>query len=139
MANHLGDLGALGNDAGFAFGLAQFSRLKEQLLRASHEALGAALSHGRHRAGRDAPGSCANRRCSGSQRRAAEIADEVLTLRAIYDEHEGVRDRFSGAGAVAPELGRTSGAHRALRAARAARRSICAATCPASRMRSSRQ
>ena len=29
IANHLGDLGALGNDAGFAFGLAQFSRLKE--------------------------------------------------------------------------------------------------------------
>ena len=40
IANHLGDLGALGNDAGFAFGLAQFSRLKEQLLRATHGALG---------------------------------------------------------------------------------------------------
>ncbi|HEX5049715.1 MAG TPA: Ni,Fe-hydrogenase III large subunit, partial [Gammaproteobacteria bacterium] len=34
-ANHLGDLGALGNDAGFAFGLAQFSRLKEGLLRST--------------------------------------------------------------------------------------------------------
>jgi len=31
--NHLGDLGAIANDAGFAFGLAQFSRLKEDLLR----------------------------------------------------------------------------------------------------------
>src|SRR5262249_17913166 len=40
IANHLGDLGALGNDAGFAFGLAQFSRLKEQLLRASRDCLG---------------------------------------------------------------------------------------------------
>jgi Ni,Fe-hydrogenase III component G len=40
LANHLGDLGALGNDAGFAFGLAQFSRLKEQLLRATEQALG---------------------------------------------------------------------------------------------------
>ena len=40
IANHLGDLGALGNDAGFAFGLAQFSRLKEHLLRATQEALG---------------------------------------------------------------------------------------------------
>src|SRR5260370_12901896 len=38
VANHLGDLGALGNDAGFAFGLAQFSRLKAHLLRANHEA-----------------------------------------------------------------------------------------------------
>ena len=33
LANHLGDIGAIGNDAGFAFGLAQFSRLKEHLLR----------------------------------------------------------------------------------------------------------
>src|SRR5215469_5075340 len=40
IANHLGDLGALGNDAGFAFGLAQFSRLKERLLRACDAAFG---------------------------------------------------------------------------------------------------
>ena len=41
LANHLGDLGALGNDAGFAFGLTQFSRLKEDLLRANAFAFGA--------------------------------------------------------------------------------------------------
>ena len=41
IANHLGDLGALGNDAGFAFGLTQFSRLKEDLLRANAFAFGA--------------------------------------------------------------------------------------------------
>lgn len=35
LANHLGDLGAFGNDAGLAFGLSQFSRLKEDLLRAN--------------------------------------------------------------------------------------------------------
>ena len=34
------DLGAIGNDAGFAFGLAQFSRLKEHLLRATLQAFG---------------------------------------------------------------------------------------------------
>ena len=33
-----------------------------------------------------------------------EIAHEVRTLRAIYDEHEGVRDRFNGAGTVTAEL-----------------------------------
>ena len=33
VANHLGDLGALGNDGGLAFGLAQFSRLREHWLR----------------------------------------------------------------------------------------------------------
>ncbi len=35
IANHLGDLGYLGNDGGFAFGLSQFSRLKEDVLRAN--------------------------------------------------------------------------------------------------------
>src|SRR3546814_934930 len=36
VANHLGDLGALGNDAGLAIGLAQFSRLREDWQRLSH-------------------------------------------------------------------------------------------------------
>jgi Ni,Fe-hydrogenase III large subunit len=103
IANHLGDLGALGNDAGFAFGLAQFSRLKEQLLRASEEALGqrylneAVIPGGTQRdvtrAGLTLMRSCLR-----------EIEHEVLTLRTIYDEHEGVRDRFTGAGMVTPEL-----------------------------------
>ena len=52
IANHLGDLGALGNDAGFAFGLAQFSRLKERWLRAIEAAFGAALPDGFRRARR---------------------------------------------------------------------------------------
>ena len=40
IANHLGDLGFLGNDAGLAFGLAQFSRLKEDVLRLNHALFG---------------------------------------------------------------------------------------------------
>jgi Ni,Fe-hydrogenase III large subunit/Ni,Fe-hydrogenase III component G len=103
IANHLGDLGALGNDAGFAFGLAQFSRLKEDLLRATQEALGE-----RYLMGAVVPGGTrADLADSGAMRLAIcvrELADEALRLRAIYDEHEGVRDRFTGAGTVAPEL-----------------------------------
>jgi Ni,Fe-hydrogenase III large subunit/Ni,Fe-hydrogenase III component G len=103
VANHLGDLGALGNDAGFAFGLAQFSRLKEQLLRAIHEALGQrylldAVVPGGTRRDLGRKGIPLLRRC------LREIEHEVLTLRLIYDEHEGVRDRFTGAGTVASEL-----------------------------------
>src|SRR5689334_10171294 len=41
LANHLGDLGYLGNDAGLAFGMAQFSRLKEDLLRVNAQVLAA--------------------------------------------------------------------------------------------------
>ncbi len=103
VANHLGDLGALGNDAGFAFGLMQFSRLKEQLLRASQEALGErylmnAVVPGGTRTDLTRTGLLVLRSC------LQEIAHEARTLRAIYDEHEGVRDRFNGAGAVAAEL-----------------------------------
>jgi Ni,Fe-hydrogenase III large subunit len=103
VANHLGDLGALGNDAGFAFGLAQFSRLKEQLLRANQEAFGQrylmdAVVPGGTQHDLTRMGIPLLRRC------LREIADEVLTLRTIYDEHEGVRDRFTGAGTVAPDL-----------------------------------
>jgi len=103
VANHLGDLGALGNDAGFAFGLAQFSRLKEQLLRASQEALGQrylmdAVVPGGTQRDLTRMGIPLLRRC------LREIEHEVLTLRTIYDEHEGVRDRFTGAGTVAAEL-----------------------------------
>ena len=103
VANHLGDLGALGNDAGFAFGLTQFSRLKEQLLRANQQALGErylmdAVAPGGTRLDLTRTSVPPLRRC------LREIADEVQTLRTIYEEHEGVRDRFTGAGIVIPEL-----------------------------------
>ncbi len=103
VANHLGDLGALGNDAGFAFGLAQFSRLKEELLRAMHEALGEryllnAIAPGGTRLDLARTGVLMLRQC------LREIAGEVLKLRVIYEEHEGVRDRFNGAGTVPPKL-----------------------------------
>ena len=103
IANHLGDLGALGNDAGFAFGLMQFSRLKELLLRATHGALGA-----RYLLGAVIPGgvhhdlSASGARLLGDCVR--DIAREVRVLRSIYHEHEGLRDRFNGAGTVSPEL-----------------------------------
>lgn len=103
VANHLGDLGALGSDAGFAFGLSQFSRLKEHLLRASGAALGArylmdAIVPGGTRLDLTANDAREVSRC------LREIATEALALREIYDEHEGLRDRFNGAGRVSVEL-----------------------------------
>ena len=103
IANHLGDLGALGNDAGFGFGLAQFSRLKELLLRAVHAAFGErylmeSILPGGVRAEPPPPALAGLRLC------VREIAAQVHRLRDIYDEHEGLRDRFSGAGTVLPEL-----------------------------------
>jgi Ni,Fe-hydrogenase III large subunit len=103
LANHLGDLGALGNDAGFAFGLAQFSRLKEQLLRATEQALGQ-----RYLMDFVVPGGTRVDLSSAGARSLIEtiesIVNEVDTLRTIYDEHAGLRDRFVGAGVVTPTL-----------------------------------
>jgi Ni,Fe-hydrogenase III large subunit/Ni,Fe-hydrogenase III component G len=108
VSNHLGDLGALGNDAGFAFGLAQFSRLKEKLLRTSEESLGQrylmdAIIPGGTKHDLTRTGLPLLRRC------LREIAHEVLKLRTIYDEHEGVRDRFTSAGIVTPALAKRLG------------------------------
>jgi Ni,Fe-hydrogenase III large subunit/Ni,Fe-hydrogenase III component G len=103
IANHLGDLGALGNDAGFAFGLSQFSRLKEQLLRAVEQALGQ-----RYLMDLIVPGGTSADLASGSISllidTVGRIAAETQELRGIYDEHSGVRERFTGAGVVKPEL-----------------------------------
>jgi Ni,Fe-hydrogenase III large subunit len=103
VANHLGDLGALGNDAGFAFGLSQFLRLKEGLLRATAGALGQRYLNdyvvpGGVRADLSREGAATLEQC------AVSLVLEVRRLREIYDEHPGVRDRFVGAGTVTPEL-----------------------------------
>src|SRR5690606_24470491 len=103
LANHLGDLGALGNDAGFAVGLAQFSRLKEQLLRATEQALGQRylmdfIVPGGTRVDLSSADGASLIACVES------IAAEVARLRDIYDEHSGLRDRFTGAGRITPAL-----------------------------------
>jgi Ni,Fe-hydrogenase III large subunit/Ni,Fe-hydrogenase III component G len=108
LANHLGDLGALGNDAGFAFGLTQFSRLKEDLLRVNLDAFGE-----RYLFRYIVPGGVA---ADLPQRAYAHLVHlyrmldhEVAGLRSIYDEHGGLQDRFREAGRLtlnqASELG----------------------------------
>ncbi|MCL4182250.1 MAG: NADH-quinone oxidoreductase subunit C [Burkholderiaceae bacterium] len=103
VANHLGDLGALGNDAGLAFGLAQFSRLRENWQRMSMLAFG----H-RFMMDRIVPGGVGVDPGIVPLDRMSEQCDaferEVLALRAVYDEHAGLQDRFMGAGRVSPEL-----------------------------------
>ena len=103
LANHLGDLGAIGNDAGFAFGLG-----------AVLPAQGAAAARHRTSPGQRylmdfvVPGGT---RVDLRADQAPSLAQcvnavrlEVDVLRAIYDEHAGLRDRFTGAGVVTPAL-----------------------------------
>lgn len=103
VANHLGDLGALGNDAAFGFALAQFSRLREDWLRLNGECFG-------HRLLMDCvlPGGVAcdadADACAKLRRQVTAIAREVAELKDIYDEHAGLQDRLVTTGRVTPEL-----------------------------------
>ena len=103
VANHLGDLGALGNDAALAFGLSQFSRLREDWQRLSHEAFGHRLMMDRVVPG----GTAADSTPALLERLSAQCDDierEVQWLRTAYDEHAGLQDRFLGTGRVSPVL-----------------------------------
>ncbi len=103
IANHLGDLGALGNDAGFAFGLSQFMRLKEDCLRLNKKLFS-------HRFMMDYV-------CPGGVEREVDsqgldeilqqcqvVENEVRELQKIYDDHSGLQDRFMTTGTVTNEV-----------------------------------
>jgi Ni,Fe-hydrogenase III large subunit len=103
VANHLGDLGALGNDAAFAFGLAQFSRLREDWLRGSMTAFG-------HRLMMDCvvPGGVgadlSRAQCDSLAQLCDAVETEVRSLFNIYESHAGLQDRFLTTGRVTPAL-----------------------------------
>jgi Ni,Fe-hydrogenase III large subunit/Ni,Fe-hydrogenase III component G len=108
IANHLGDLGYLGNDVALSFGFFQFWRLKEHLLRTHARLFG-------HRYLMDAivPGGVAKDLPRGeADSLVAELESierETATLKAIYDEHAGAQDRFIMTGQVLPELAERMG------------------------------
>lgn len=103
IANHLGDLGYLGNDVALSFGFAQFWILKEQVLRNN-----AALFGHRYLMDKIVPGGVDASLDIEGKRMIKEECDmlekQVHILRGIYDEHAGVQDRFIGTGIVAPKL-----------------------------------
>jgi Ni,Fe-hydrogenase III large subunit/Ni,Fe-hydrogenase III component G len=109
IANHLGDLGALGNDAGFAFGLTHFSRCKEDLLRANAQAFGA-----RYLMDYVVPGGVASDLQDESNdllvTHYTVLEERVATLRSIYAEHAGIQDRFRESGRLSHELASKLGA-----------------------------
>jgi len=105
VANHLGDLGALGNDAALAFGFTQFMHLKELWLR-----LNARLFGHRFMMDRIVPGGVAFDLEAPALAAIIEQCDhigrEAATLRTIYDEHAGLQDRFLTTGAIDADLAR---------------------------------
>ncbi len=103
IANHLGDIGAVCNDAAFAFMLAEMSQLRERVLRAADACFGHRLMMDRV-----VPGGVAVDLAEGG---GALLLDLVADLRrrfpplvAIYDGKASLQDRTVSTGIVSTGL-----------------------------------
>jgi len=108
IANHLGDLGYLGNDVALSFGFFQFWRLKETLLR-----LNARLFGHRYLMDLVVPGGVTADlqpdEAEGLRAYLESLRGEVAALRSIYEEHAGAQDRFIMTGQVLTEVAERMG------------------------------
>ncbi|MDF1717118.1 MAG: NADH-quinone oxidoreductase subunit C [Antarcticimicrobium sp.] len=109
LANHLGDFGAICNDAAFSMMLAQASVLREEVLRAASDCFG-------HRFMRDriVPGGVtADLSAEGASRLRAlldRIRDRFPVLVDLYDNTASLLDRTVGTGWLSPTLAGQFGA-----------------------------
>lgn len=109
IANHLGDIGAICNDVGFAFAQIQFSRLRECWLR-EHKKLFA------HRLLMDTliPGGVrydlAPQQIDSLRRQHQWLRKEVEEIMLILDTNPSLQDRLLTTGYLAPEHARALGA-----------------------------
>ena len=103
LANHFGDIGAICNDATFPLLLAQFSMLREQVLRAAAACFGHRLMMDRV-----LPGGVASDLDGAGISRLSDLAGDLrprLTeLVRIYDSKPSLLDRTVLTGIVKPEL-----------------------------------
>ncbi len=109
IANHLGDFGAICNDASFSIMLAHCGVLREQVLRCA----GACFGH-RLMMDRIVPGGIASDLNADGAARIASVVEEVRArlapLVALYDGTASLQDRTVGTGILRPELAQRFGA-----------------------------
>jgi Ni,Fe-hydrogenase III large subunit len=103
LANHLGDIGAVCNDAAFGLMHAHCSVLREAVLRASSVAFGHRLMMDRI-----APGGVTSDLASDGaatlRALVKTIRERLPTLTALYDDTTSLQDRTVGTGVVSAEL-----------------------------------
>jgi len=108
MANHIGDIGSVCNDGGFAFMNVQMQRLREEMARAHQDLFG-------HRLLMDLiiPGGVTCDLNAGEQQHLAQqtraMASEVEELRTIYADHPSIQERVIGSGPVSIEDAKSIG------------------------------
>ncbi len=103
LANHFGDIGAVCNDAAFAFMLAALSPLREMVLQTADACFGHRLMMDRV-----APGGVAMDIAADGVPRllamAAELRRRFLPLVRVYDQKASLQDRTVGAGIISASL-----------------------------------
>jgi len=108
IANHIGDIGAICNDAAFAFMHMQMQRLREDMARLHREIFG-------HRLLFDTivPGGVVRdidaAQLSRLKEHTCAMAAEVEHLRAIYADHPSIQERVIGSGHVSVQDARDIG------------------------------
>ena len=109
IANHLGDIGAICNDASFSLMHAQCSILRERTLRAADSCFG-------HRLMMDCvvPGGVARDLSSSGAEAVSALLQEIRTafppLVELYENTASLQDRTATTGILKPELARRFGA-----------------------------
>jgi Ni,Fe-hydrogenase III large subunit len=109
LANHLGDIGAICNDAAFALMLAHCGVLREQVLRAADAAFGHRLMRDRIVPGGVAADLDSNGK-AGLRALHAEISRKFPALAELYDNTASLQDRTVGAGTLESGFARQYGA-----------------------------
>ncbi|HQU15179.1 MAG: Ni,Fe-hydrogenase III large subunit [Chromatiales bacterium 21-64-14] len=99
VANHLGDIGAICNDVGFAFAWYQFSRLRELWQRDSARVFGHRLLYDVIVPGGVVVDVAPEERAELS-RRAADLRRELEELAVIVEENTALQDRLVGTGVL---------------------------------------
>jgi Ni,Fe-hydrogenase III large subunit/Ni,Fe-hydrogenase III component G len=105
IANHLGDIGAICNDAAFAFMLYQLTRIREIMLRTNHKLFGHRFMMDRIIPG----GVSVDIDPDGRELILSELKKllkEFNRLVAIYDENSSLEDRVRDTGILIPEKAR---------------------------------
>jgi Ni,Fe-hydrogenase III large subunit len=107
IANHLGDFGAICNDASFSIMLAHCGMLRERVLRCAAACFGHRLMMDRI-----VPGGVAADLSSGDEIRLLidDIRARFPALVELYDKTASLQDRTVGTGILSPELARRFGA-----------------------------
>lgn len=103
LANHLGDIGAICNDAGFALLQAHCAMLREEVLRTAQSCFGHRLMHDLV-----VPGGVRADLNAFSYRELARLVSEIRRrfpdLVELYDNTASLQDRTVGTGIVSPTL-----------------------------------